>query len=76
MLNVLKTLAVLFLNLIGQNKYSCQNPDQAKALLERGQNWSQRPNFDHFAQSEWSLLNKRRNTAKRSQKSRSMTIFN
>ena len=52
------------------------NFDQAKALLERGQNWSQGPNFDHFAQSEWSLLNKRRSTAKRSQKSRSMTIFN
>ena len=73
---VLKSIAVLFLKLIGQNKYSCQNSDQAKALLESGQNWSHGPNFDHFAQSEWSLLNKRRITAKRSQKSRSMTIFN
>ena len=26
--------------------------------------WSQGPNFDHFAQSEWLPLNKRRNTAK------------
>ena len=64
MLIVLNLFAVLYLNLIGQNKYSCQNSDQAKALLERGQNWSQGPNFDHFAQSEWSLLNKRRITAK------------
>ena len=64
MLIVLNLFAVSYLNLIGQNKYSCQNSDQAKALLERGQNWSQGPNFDHFAQSEWSLLNKRRITAK------------
>ena len=62
------SFAVLYLNLIGQNKYSCQNPDQAKTLLERGQNWSQGPNYDHFAQSEWWLLNKRRITAKRSHK--------
>ena len=55
MLIVLKSFAVLYLNLIGQNKYSCQNFDQATALLESGQNWSQGPNFDHFAQSEWSL---------------------
>ena len=75
MLIVLNELAVLYLNLIGQNKCSCQNPDQAKALLERGQNWLQGPNFDHFAQSEWSLL-KSRITAKGSQKSQSMTIFN
>ena len=73
---VLKSFAVLFLNLIGQNKYSCQNPDQAKALLERGQKWSQGPNFDHFAQCEKSILKKRQITAKRSQKCRSMTIFN
>ena len=64
MLIVLNSLAVLYLNLIGQNKYSCQNSDQAKVLLERGQNLSQGPKFDHFAQSEWSLLNKRRITAK------------
>ena len=56
---VLSSFAVLHLNLIGQNKYSCQNPDQAKALLERGQNWSQGPNFDHFFQCEWSVLNKK-----------------
>ena len=56
---VLNSFAVLYLNLIGQNKYSCQNPDQAKALLERAQNWSQGPNFDHFAQCEWSVLSKR-----------------
>ena len=73
---LLKSFAVLFLKLKGQNKYSCQNPDQAKALLERGQKWSQGPNLDHFAQREWSLLNKRRITAKRSQKSQSMTLFN
>ena len=54
----------LCLNLIGRNKYYCQNFDQAKALLERGQNWSPGPNFDHSAQGEWSLLNKRRITAK------------
>ena len=60
----LNELAVSYLNLIGQNKYSCQNSDQAKALLERGQNWSQGPNFDRFAQSEWSPSNKRRITAK------------
>ena len=53
------SFAVLDLNLIGQNKYSCQNPGQAKALLERGQNWSQRPIFEHFAQCEWSVLNKK-----------------
>ena len=56
---VLSLFAVLYLNLIGRNKYSCQNPDEAKALLERGQNWSQEPNFDHFAQCEWSVLNKK-----------------
>ena len=60
----LNSFADLYLNLIGQNKYSCQNFDQTTALLERGQNWSPGPNFDHFAQSEWSLLNKRRITAK------------
>ena len=63
MLTALNLFAVLYLNLIGQNKYSCQNFDQATALLECGQNWSQGPNFDHFAQNEWSLLNKRRITA-------------
>ena len=61
---VLNSIAVLCLNLIGRNKYFCQNSDQAKALLERGQNWSQGPSFDHFAQSESSLLNKSRITAK------------
>ena len=64
----LNLFAVLYLNLIGQRKYSCQNSDQTKVLLERGQKWSQGPNFDHFAPSEWSLLNERRTTAKRSQK--------
>ena len=56
---VLNSFAVSYLNLIGQNKYPCQNPDQAKALLERGQKWSQGPDFDHFAQCEWSVLNKK-----------------
>ena len=55
---MLNSFAVLYLYLIGQNNYSCQNPDQAKALLERGQYWSQRPSFDQFAQCEWSVLNK------------------
>ena len=54
---MLNSFAVFYLNLIGQNKYFCQNPDQAKALPERGQNWSQGPNFDQFAQCEWSVLN-------------------
>ena len=45
--------------MIGQNKYACQNSDQAKALLERGRNWSQGPNFDNFAQREWSVSNKK-----------------
>ena len=52
MLIVLNLFPLLYLNLIGQNKYSCQISDQAKALLERGQNWSQGPNFDQFARSE------------------------
>ena len=60
---VLNSFAVLYLNLIGQNKYSRQNPDQAKGLPERGQNWSQGPKFDHFAQCEWSVLNKKSITA-------------
>ena len=64
MLIVLNSFEVLCLNLIGQNKYSCQNFDQATALLESGQNWSPGPNSDHFPQSEWSLLNKRLITAK------------
>ena len=51
------------------------NFDQTTALLECSQNWSPGPNFDQFAHSEWSLLNKRRTTAKWSQKWRSMTIF-
>ena len=64
MLIVPNSFAVLYLNLIGQPKYSCQNFDQDRALLESGQNWSQGPNFDNFAQSQWLLLNKRRITAK------------
>ena len=64
MFTVLILCDALCSNLIGRKKYSCQNSDQAKALLERGQNWSPGPNFDHSAQSEWSLLNKRRITAK------------
>ena len=56
--------AVLYSNLIGQRQASVSTADQPKALLEHGQNWSLGPNFDHFAQSEWSFSNKRRNTAK------------
>ena len=51
----LNSFTVLFLNLIGRNKYSCHNFDQATVLLESGQNWSPGRNLDHFAQSEWSL---------------------
>ena len=65
---VLILSAVLYSNLIGQRQVFVSNSDQTKALLENGQNWSPGPNFDHFAQCEWSLSNKRRNTAKRSQK--------
>ena len=76
MFTVLNLFEALCSNLISRNKYSYQNSDQAKALLERGQIWSPGPNFDHFAQSEWSLLSKRRITGKRSQKSQTMSIFN
>ena len=37
MITVLNKLAVLYSILIGRKKYSCQNFDQAKALLESGQ---------------------------------------
>ena len=37
MLIVLNSLAVSYLILIGQNKNTCQNFDQATALLESGQ---------------------------------------
>ena len=73
---VLNSFKVLCLNLIGQRQVLISIADQPKALLEHGQNWSAGPNFDHFAQSERSLLNKRRITAKRSQKNRSMTRYN
>ena len=73
---VLNLSAVLYSNLIGQRQVFVSNAEQPKALLEHGQNWSLRRNFDHFAQSEWSLSNKRRVTAKRSQKNRSMTRYN
>ena len=56
--------AVLYSNLIGQRQVIVSTADQPKALLEFGQNWSLGPNFDHFARSEWSFSNKRRNTAK------------
>ena len=56
--------AVLYSNLIGQRQASVSTADQPKALLEPGQNWPLGPNSDHFAQSEWSFSNKRRNTAK------------
>ena len=64
MFTVLNLVEALCLNLIGQRQASVSTADQPKALLEHGQNWSLGPNFDHFAQSEWSLSNKRRNTAK------------
>ena len=61
---VLNLSAVLYSDLIGQRQVLVSNTDQPKALLEHGQNWSPGPNFDHFAQSEWSPINKRRTTAK------------
>ena len=64
MFTVRNLSAVLYSNLIGQRQASVSTEDQPKALLEHGQNWSLGPNFDHFAQSEWSFSNKRRNTAK------------
>ena len=62
--------------MIGQRQVFVSNADQPKALLDHGQNWSLGPNFDHFAQREWSLSNKRRNTAKRSQERQTVTILN
>ena len=61
---VLILSAVLYSILIGQKPVFVKNIDQPKALLEHGQNWSPGPNFDHFAQSEWSLINIRQITAK------------
>ena len=64
MFMVLNSFEVLYLNLVGQRQVFVSNTDQPKALLEHGQNWSPGSNFDHFAQREWSLLNKRPTTAK------------
>ena len=50
--------AVLYSNLIGQRQVIVSTADQPKALMEHGQIWSLGPNFDHFAQSEWSFSNK------------------
>ena len=58
MFTVLNLSAVLYSNLIGQRQVFVSNADQPKAPLDHGQNWSLGPNFDHFAQSEWSLSNK------------------
>ena len=60
--------AVLYSNLIGQRQAIVSNADKPETPPEHGQNWSLGPNFDHFAQCEWSLPNKRRNTAKCNQK--------
>ena len=62
--------AVLYSKLIGQTQVFVSNAGQPKTLLEHGQNWSPGPNFDHFAQSEWSLLNKRRITASKVRKAK------
>ena len=67
---VLNLSPVLYSNLIGQRQVFVSNTDQTKALLERGQNWSPGPNFDHFAETVWSLINKRRNTAKCNQRAK------
>ena len=64
MFTVRNLSAVLYSNLIGQRQAIVSTADQPKTLLEHGQNWSLGPNFDHFAQSEWSFSNKRRITAK------------
>ena len=56
--------AVLYSNLIGQRQVIVSTAHQPKALLEPVEKWSLGPDFDHFAQSEWSFSNKRRNTAK------------
>ena len=60
--------AVSYSNLIGQRQVRVTNSDQTEAPPEHGQNWSLGPNFDHFAQCEWSPSNKRRNTAQCNQK--------
>ena len=62
--------AVLYSILIGQRQVRVTNSDKTDALPEHGQNWSLGPNFDHFAQCEWSPPNKRRNTAKCDQKAK------
>ena len=68
MFRVRNLSAALHSNLIGQRQVRVANTDQPDALPEHGQNWSLGPNFDHFAQCEWSFPNKRRNTAKCDQK--------
>ena len=60
--------AVIYSNSIGQRRAIVSNADQPEAPPKHGQNWSQGTCFDHFAQREWSLPNKRRNTAKCNQK--------
>ena len=60
--------AVIYSNLIGQRQTIVSNAHQPEAPPEHGQNWSLGRNFDHFAQCEWSLPNKRQNTAKCNQK--------
>ena len=65
---VRKLSAIIYSNLIGQRQAIVSKADQPEAPPEHGQNWSLGFNFDHFAQREWSLPNKRRNTAKCNQK--------
>ena len=57
-------LAVSYSNFIGREKFTCQNFDEATTLLESGQKLVKGPVFDHFVQSKWSPLKKRRTTAK------------
>ena len=68
MVTVRNLSAVIYSNLSGQRKAIVSNADQPEAPPEHGRKWSLGPNFDHFAQREWSLPNKRRNTAKCNQK--------
>ena len=67
---VLNLPIALYSNLIGQRQAIVSTADQPKALLEHGKIWSLGPNFDHFAQCQWSLSNKRRSTAKWNQKAK------
>ena len=75
MFTVLNSLAVLYLNLIGRNEYSCQKSDQAKAPLKRGQNSATKTLFWPLCPKRVVAFKQGRITAKWNQKSQRMTIF-